>query len=202
VLTPSLYRENRTLATKIKTIFTPLCANGIIFPVSVGKTTHVPHSRVTGEQNLSNPTQMYVVPYHFECKICHYFVIFYWKKPINMWFLEEEFILKRRRFFDDTMDLSPIKDWYFMTKRSWMAIKRNDLKLTQREIAEKIGISYQHYGFIENGTRGIHITFGVAGRIAAVLGMKLEEFYEMEEAFQRQILSTPIEVILPESQTI
>ena len=89
-----------------------------------------------------------------------------------------------------------------MPKRSWMLSKRNDLNLTQRAIAEQIGISYQHYGFIENGTRGIHITLGVAGRIAAVLGMKLEEFFALEEAFQRQVLSDAVEIFQPMSQTI
>jgi transcriptional regulator with XRE-family HTH domain len=71
-----------------------------------------------------------------------------------------------------------------------MLSRRNEMKMTQREIADKIGITFQHYGFIENGTRGLRITLGVAGRIAAALGLTLDEFYRFEEAFQNQVVST------------
>ena len=76
-----------------------------------------------------------------------------------------------------------------MPKRTYMLNRRNALKLTQREIAEQIGISYQHYGFIENGTRGIRISLSVAGRIAEVLGIRLDEFFALEEEFQNQLNS-------------
>ena len=76
-----------------------------------------------------------------------------------------------------------------MPKRTYMLDRRNALKLTQREIAEQIGISYQHYGFIENGTRGIRISLGVAGRIATALGIRLDDFFALEEEFQNQLHS-------------
>ena len=89
-----------------------------------------------------------------------------------------------------------------MPKRVYMLNKRNTLKLTQRAIAEQIGISYQHYGFIENGTRGIRISLGVAGRIAAVLGIPLNDFFTLEEEFQKHLDSSNEENNQSEDQKI
>jgi len=76
-----------------------------------------------------------------------------------------------------------------MPKRVWMLNKRREVALTQKAISENIGISVQHYGYIENGTKGGNITLGVAARIAAALGMKLDEFFALEEDFQCNVIS-------------
>jgi len=84
-----------------------------------------------------------------------------------------------------------------MPKRVWMLNKRQEVALTQKAISETIGISVQHYGYIENGTKGGNITLGVAARIAVALGMKLDEFFALEEDFQCKIKSDDMPEVNP-----
>lgn len=46
---------------------------------------------------------------------------------------------------------------------------------SQKEIADKIGITTSHYGFIENGDR--QPSLKVAKKIADVFGKKIEEIF-------------------------
>lgn len=46
---------------------------------------------------------------------------------------------------------------------------------TQKEIADKVGITTSHYGFIENGDR--QPSLKVAKKIADVFGKKIEEIF-------------------------
>ena len=55
---------------------------------------------------------------------------------------------------------------------------RKKANMTSKETAQKSGISYQHYNFIENGVRRPSVK--VAKRIAEVLGFEWTRFYEDE----------------------
>lgn len=53
--------------------------------------------------------------------------------------------------------------------------RRNELKLTQRQVAEKIGIVYQLYQKYENGLILPNVKVGI--KIAKVLETTVEELY-------------------------
>lgn len=53
--------------------------------------------------------------------------------------------------------------------------RRNELKLTQRQVAEKIGIVYQLYQKYENGLILPNVKIGI--KIAKVLKTTVEELY-------------------------
>lgn len=52
---------------------------------------------------------------------------------------------------------------------------REKQNLTYQQVAEKAGISKEHYWFIENGKRGL--TYDMAIRIAKVFGKKPDEIF-------------------------
>lgn len=62
--------------------------------------------------------------------------------------------------------------------RKWLKQVRENHELSQKEAAEKIGISYPHYNFIENGDR--RPSPEVAKRIAEILGFP-DEWYKLLE---------------------
>lgn len=59
---------------------------------------------------------------------------------------------------------------------NWLEEKRRALKLTQKYVAEQVGISQASYCNIESGKR--HVTVKTAKKIAAVLGFGWTEFFE------------------------
>lgn len=52
---------------------------------------------------------------------------------------------------------------------------RLEYKLTYQQVADKAGISKEHYWFIENGKRGL--TYEMAVRIAKVFNKKPDEIF-------------------------
>lgn len=60
--------------------------------------------------------------------------------------------------------------------REWLISFRKDKGMTQLQIAKAVGISQQHYSFIESGERGVRVP--TAKKIAAVLGFDWQRFYE------------------------
>jgi putative transcriptional regulator len=59
-------------------------------------------------------------------------------------------------------------------KREWLKKLRKDKGLKTREIAEIVGVSFQHYNDIENGRRNPSIELSL--EIAKVFGVSVEKF--------------------------
>ena len=66
--------------------------------------------------------------------------------------------------------------------REWLKKIRENIGLTQQEVAEKSDMSQQYYGFIESGERGEKLPVQTAKKIAEVLGFNWQLFYEEREA--------------------
>ncbi len=60
--------------------------------------------------------------------------------------------------------------------RNWIYNIRIESGLTQKEVAEKCGISQGYYSMIENGERGRLIPFKTAQKIADVLKFPVDRF--------------------------
>lgn len=60
-------------------------------------------------------------------------------------------------------------------KREKLYNKRISLGLSQKDVAEKVGINRSHYGFIENGQRNPSYT--VANRISEFFGMPIKDLF-------------------------
>ena len=61
-------------------------------------------------------------------------------------------------------------------KRAWLKEKREDKKLTMREVADKAGIAECYYSQIESGKRNVPVN--TAKAIGAALGFDWQKFYE------------------------
>ena len=61
-------------------------------------------------------------------------------------------------------------------KRDWLANYRKEKKLTHQEVAEKVNISRQYYGFIENGERTRSVP--IAKRLGKLFGFDWPIFFE------------------------
>ena len=60
--------------------------------------------------------------------------------------------------------------------RAWLSKKREDKKLTQSQVAEKVSISQQMFSYIENGI--LNPSVKTAKKIAEVLEFEWTRFYE------------------------
>ena len=68
-------------------------------------------------------------------------------------------------------------------RREWMKeIRMQEMKLNNREIAELIGISYQHYNDIENGRRNPSIELSY--KIAEFFDVPVERFFTDRTKFK------------------
>ncbi len=63
-----------------------------------------------------------------------------------------------------------------------LAELREKNKLTQEDMALKLGISRSYYGHIENGVR--NPTYGLAKRIANIFNVKVEEIFFNPDGFR------------------
>ena len=61
---------------------------------------------------------------------------------------------------------------------TWLKDIRDKKGLSQASLAHMVGISQQHYSFIESGERGVRVP--IAKKIAAALGFDWQRFYEDE----------------------
>lgn len=61
--------------------------------------------------------------------------------------------------------------------RQWLKKIREDLGLSQRTVAEKVGISQNYYSSIETGERGKPLNVDIAKKIAEVLHFDWTRFY-------------------------
>jgi transcriptional regulator with XRE-family HTH domain len=68
-------------------------------------------------------------------------------------------------------------------KREWLKQLRAEKKLKTREIADILGISFQHYNDIENGRRNPSIELSY--EIAKLFDVSVEKFLEERTKFMR-----------------
>jgi putative transcriptional regulator len=68
-------------------------------------------------------------------------------------------------------------------KRYWLVDLRNKKDLKTREIAEKLGISFQHYNDIENGRRNPSIELSL--ELAKFFNIPVERFLEERTKFTK-----------------
>lgn len=61
--------------------------------------------------------------------------------------------------------------------RTWLKILREELNMTQNDVAEAAGISQNYYSAIENGERGAKLPVPTAQKIADVLKFDWIRFY-------------------------
>jgi putative transcriptional regulator len=64
-------------------------------------------------------------------------------------------------------------------RRIWLETYRIQKQCTQKEIADKVNISRQYYGMIENGNRNPSVK--IAQKIASELEFKWSIFFDTEE---------------------
>ena len=62
--------------------------------------------------------------------------------------------------------------------REWLRTCRKEQGMSQREVAEKSGISRQYYSLIERGNRGVQLPVHIAKSIAHTLKFQWTRFYE------------------------
>lgn len=65
--------------------------------------------------------------------------------------------------------------------RDWLKKLRDDIGMSQRNVADKIGISQQYYALIENGERQKKIDIELAQKLADIFGVTLEFICEREK---------------------
>ena len=63
-------------------------------------------------------------------------------------------------------------------KRTWLVNLRKKHRLTHQQTADKISISRQYYGMIENGERDPSVS--IAKKLGALLGFDWTIFFENE----------------------
>lgn len=63
-------------------------------------------------------------------------------------------------------------------KRQWLIDARRACRLTQKQVAQSVGMSQGNYAGLELGTRGSRIASYQAKGIAQTLGIDWTKFYE------------------------
>lgn len=71
--------------------------------------------------------------------------------------------------------------------RDYLYKLRSEKSLSQRKLAGDAGISYQHYGLLENGNRGGKVSLVIMGKIAKVLGVSLDLIFEEEMKYINEV---------------
>ena len=66
--------------------------------------------------------------------------------------------------------------------RKYLVEKRNELGLSQQDVADKIGVSRQYYGLIENGDRQKDMDISLLEKISIAFGIPFSELVEMERS--------------------
>ena len=69
-------------------------------------------------------------------------------------------------------------------KREWLKTLREAKKLKTREIAEILGVSFQHYNDIERGTRNPSIELSY--KMAELFGVKVDLFVTERTKFRKE----------------
>lgn len=69
-------------------------------------------------------------------------------------------------------------------KREWLKELRDEKGLKTREIAEMLGISFQHYNDVETGRRNPSIELSI--KLANFFNTPLEKFFEERTKFKQK----------------
>jgi len=64
--------------------------------------------------------------------------------------------------------------------RSYLVEKRNQLGLSQQDVADLIGVSRQYYNFIENGSRQKKMDIDLLTKLSDALSIPIADLIEME----------------------
>lgn len=64
--------------------------------------------------------------------------------------------------------------------RKYLVEKRNQLDLSQQDVADRIGVSRQYYGFIENGSRQKKMDIDLLSKLSNALNIPFADLIEME----------------------
>lgn len=64
--------------------------------------------------------------------------------------------------------------------RLWLRNKREEFRLTQQQMADKLGITQQYYSLIENGGRRTDMDIPLLKRLSEIFGMSVEEIINEE----------------------
>ena len=62
-----------------------------------------------------------------------------------------------------------------------MKQKRQDLKLTQQDVAKKLGITAQYYQLIESNQRQNKLDFNLVVKLASIFDMDISKIASLEE---------------------
>jgi putative transcriptional regulator len=65
--------------------------------------------------------------------------------------------------------------------RGYLKRLREKCGMTQQDVADKLGISYQYYSLIENGERQKNMDITLAAKIADVFGVEIGEIVRLEK---------------------
>ncbi len=74
-------------------------------------------------------------------------------------------------------------------RRIWLRNLRIEKGLTQAEVGEALGLSFQEYSFLERYERYKKLPLGLAYKLADVLGITLDYIREAEEALSNELTS-------------
>lgn len=66
--------------------------------------------------------------------------------------------------------------------RDYLIKLRNEKRLSQQDVARKLGISRQYYQMIETGERQKHLDLSLAGGLAALFDVSVMDIEHFEEA--------------------
>lgn len=69
--------------------------------------------------------------------------------------------------------------WYSL--RDWLKQKRLDYKLTQQDVAKKLGITTQYYQLIESNQRQNKLDFSLVIKLSDIFDMDMSEIARLEE---------------------
>lgn len=65
--------------------------------------------------------------------------------------------------------------------RDWLKQKRLDYKLTQQDVAKKLGITTQYYQLIESNQRQNKLDFSLVIKLSDIFDMDMSEIARLEE---------------------
>ena len=68
--------------------------------------------------------------------------------------------------------------------RNYLALWRKEARLTQQNVAGRLGISTQYYQLIESGQRQVKMDLLLAAQLAGLFGRPLEALFEQEARYQ------------------
>ncbi len=69
--------------------------------------------------------------------------------------------------------------------RGYLKKMRNEVKLSQQAIADRIGISQNYYCYIESGERQQDISLGLLQKLSSALEIPLDDLIQAENEYKQ-----------------